>query len=56
MSVPAALGRWRDEPGGAGWLERLPRLVRECAELWSLRVGEPYAGGNVAWVAPCGPP
>ena len=56
MSVPAALGRWRDEPGGAGWLERLPRLVRECAELWSLRVGEPYAGGNVAWVAPANLP
>ncbi len=52
MRTPAALEWWRDEPGGAEWLERLPRLVAECAEGWSLRVGDPYAGGNVAWVAP----
>jgi streptomycin 6-kinase len=52
VSVPAALEWWRDEPGGAEWLERLPGLVAECAELWSLRVGEPFAGGNIAWVAP----
>lgn len=24
------------------WKERAPRLVEECAELWSLRLGEPY--------------
>lgn len=24
------------EPGGAAWLERLPRLVDECVEAWSL--------------------
>jgi streptomycin 6-kinase len=52
VSVPAALEWWRDEPGGVEWLEQLPGLVAECAELWSLRVGEPFAGGNVAWVAP----
>jgi streptomycin 6-kinase len=28
------------------------RLVAECAEAWSLRIGEPYAGGEVSWVAP----
>ena len=52
VSVPAGLGWWRSEPGGAEWLDRLPRLVEECAEQWSLRVGEPFSGGNVAWVAP----
>ena len=52
VKVPAGLGWVRSEPGGAEWLERLPRLVEECLEQWSLRVGEPFAGGNVAWVAP----
>ena len=28
---------------GRDWLERLPTLVAECAEAWSLEVGEPYA-------------
>jgi len=28
---------------GRAWLERLPRLVDECADLWSLEVGEPFA-------------
>ena len=51
VKVPPALGWWRREPGGADWLDRLPRLVAECTESWSLRVGEAYSGGNVAWVA-----
>lgn len=51
MSVPQGLLWWRDEPGGTEWLERLPRLVAECAELWSLRVGEPFADANVSYVA-----
>jgi streptomycin 6-kinase len=58
--VPATLEWWRGEPGGAEWLDRLPRLVAECAEVWSLGVGEPFSDGNVAWVAPVelavGPP
>lgn len=29
--------------GGRAWLERLPRLVDDCADLWSLEVGEPFA-------------
>lgn len=51
MKVPAGLAWWRDEPGGAEWLDRLPVLVADCAEAWSLRVGKPFSGGNVAWVA-----
>jgi streptomycin 6-kinase len=27
------------------WLERVPDLVRECAEEWGLRLGEPYRRG-----------
>jgi streptomycin 6-kinase len=36
------MARWHDEPGGAEWLARLPRLVRELTELWELEPGEPY--------------
>lgn len=48
--VPAALAWWRSEPGGAAWLERLPRLVAELADAWSLRIGAVLEGGNVALV------
>ena len=51
VRVPAALEWWRGEPGGAAWLDRLPRLVGECAELWSLRVGEPF-DAHISYVAP----
>src|SRR5262249_15154675 len=33
-------------------LERLPRLVAECAELWGLDPGPAFADSNVSWVAP----
>jgi streptomycin 6-kinase len=52
LTVPAGLRWWRSEPGGAEWLERLPALVAECAESWSLRVGPPYPDGHVSWVGP----
>lgn len=32
----------RASPEGSAWLERLPRLLQECAEEWSLRVEDPY--------------
>jgi streptomycin 6-kinase len=32
----------RASPGGREWLERLPRLVDECAERWSLQLGHPF--------------
>ena len=50
MRIPAALDWWRASPEGAAWLARLPEHVAHCAERWSLRVGEPLAGGNVALV------
>ena len=52
LTIPPGLEWWRSEPGGADWLDRLPVLVAECAGSWSLRVGEPYSGGHVSWVAP----
>jgi streptomycin 6-kinase len=50
LNIPASLEWWRRVPGGAEWLDRLPRLVSECAEEWSLRVGEPY-DSHVSFVA-----
>jgi streptomycin 6-kinase len=48
IEVPDRLAWWREVPGGAEWLERLPRLAGECAEQWSLELGEPFSGGNVS--------
>lgn len=42
VRVPPGLEWWREEPGGPDWLDRLPRLVEECAEQWSLRLGSPF--------------
>ena len=52
MRIPTGLDWWRDEPGGAAWLERLPRLVDELAEQWSLELGEPFPDSHVSLVAP----
>ncbi len=41
MKVPPELLWWGHEPGGASWLEHLPRLVDECLELWSLQMEGP---------------
>ncbi|MBM2823118.1 MAG: aminoglycoside/hydroxyurea antibiotic resistance kinase [Thermoleophilia bacterium] len=50
MRVPAGLDWWRDVSGGAEWLASLPSIVEACAELWTLRVGAPFTGGNVSLV------
>ena len=52
LQVPAGLDWWRLQPGGAEWLERLPRLVGECAEAWGLEVEPAYPGSHVSLVAP----
>jgi streptomycin 6-kinase len=31
------------------WLERVPQLLSECAEKWSLRLGEPYPQGAAGY-------
>src|SRR5262245_37003128 len=50
MEIPAALAWRRDVPGGAEWLDRLPRLTAECAAEWQLRLGPALEGGNVSLV------
>src|SRR5215469_4562500 len=41
------------EPAVADWLGRLPRVVADVADRWSLRVGEPFEpGGQCSWTAP----
>ena len=52
IPIPPGLEWWRDEDGGAAWLDSLPQLVEECAELWSLRVGEPFPESHVSLVIP----
>jgi streptomycin 6-kinase len=37
---------------GREWLARLPALVEQAAEEWSLRLGTPVLGGSCSWVAP----
>jgi streptomycin 6-kinase len=52
IEVPERLGWWRDRVGGAAWLQSLPRLAEECAERWSLRLGEPFGQGHISLTAP----
>jgi streptomycin 6-kinase len=56
VRLPAGLEWWRDEPGGAAWLARLPRLVAECAARWSLTLGEPFAPAHISLVVPANLP
>jgi streptomycin 6-kinase len=51
--MPANLLSAAGSDGRDWWLATLPGAVREIAELWDLRVEEPYEpGGTTAWVAP----
>src|SRR6266568_3955336 len=38
--------------GRGQWEAELPRVVDGLARRWSLRLGEPFAGGSASWVAP----
>jgi streptomycin 6-kinase len=52
--VPAYLAQTAArEPAVRDWIIGLPAEVARLAELWSLRVGQPFQpGGQCAWVAP----
>jgi streptomycin 6-kinase len=52
IEIPKRLGWWRERAGGASRLESLPRLAEDCAERWSLRLGEPFGHGNVSLTLP----
>ncbi|MGH3092342.1 MAG: aminoglycoside phosphotransferase family protein [Gaiellaceae bacterium] len=41
-AVHPGLAWARATDAGRKWLERLPQLVRECVEQWSLELGEPF--------------
>ena len=56
LSLPsnlvAAVNSASDE-GRLAWMARLPTIVGELEQRWSLEVGEPFEpGGHTAWVAP----
>jgi streptomycin 6-kinase len=40
--IHASLAWLAESPEGRAWLARLPRLVDECVEQWSLRIGDPF--------------
>lgn len=42
MTAHPGLAWARRTEAGREWLERLPQLVSECAEQWSLELGEPF--------------
>jgi streptomycin 6-kinase len=44
--LPAGLVAMRKHAAGRAWLAVLPRHLRECAERWELRVGEPFTQGS----------
>lgn len=44
------LAGFRDQPGGAEWLDSLPGLVDRYVDEWELRLGEAYGGGSGAYV------
>ena len=48
IELPEGLAWWNEEPGGSEWLQALPRLAADCAERWSLELGEPFAESNVS--------
>ncbi len=48
IEVPERLGFWRERAGGQAWLASLPHLAAECAQKWSLRLGEAFTSGNVS--------
>ena len=48
VRLPGGLDWWRSQPGGAAWLDRLPRLAAECAEAWELELGDAFAGAHAS--------
>jgi streptomycin 6-kinase len=53
IELPRGLSWWRDEPGGREWLDRLPAIVDELAQRWSLQLEQPFET-HIAFVVPAG--
>jgi len=55
MAIPSRFARTQVElyrTAGAEWLKRLPNLVAECEQRWSLTVGVPFEPLSYNYVAP----
>ena len=50
--LPRGLEWWRDQPGGADWLGRLPLLASQCADEWTLQLGAPLDPATISLVLP----
>jgi aminoglycoside/hydroxyurea antibiotic resistance kinase len=50
VKIPERMAWWLGVPGGEAWLQALPRLASECAQLWSLRLGSAFEGSNMSLV------
>jgi streptomycin 6-kinase len=51
LRLPRGLEWWAHEPGGAEWLERLPRLIEDCVAQWSLTSVYPFEPAHLSYVA-----
>ena len=49
---PTGLEWLQGSDSGRAWLDAVPRLVRECAEMWDLRLGHPFPHAHVSVVYP----
>jgi streptomycin 6-kinase len=52
--VRPGLDRLRESDEGRAWLERLPRLLEECRDQWSLELEEPFPYAYTAVAVPAG--
>ena len=52
MLIPEGLKWLEATEEGRAWLARLPGIVHECAEMWSLRLGEPFADAFASLALP----
>lgn len=52
MEIPESLDHLRASQGGRAWLSSLQEVVAECAERWSLVLGEPYGDSYVSLTVP----
>lgn len=51
--MPSADLEWlQGSDAGRAWLDMAPRLVRECAEAWNLRLGDPFPNAHVSLAIP----
>ena len=50
--IPDRLAGLGATAGGRAWLGRLPGLVAECADRWSLDLGRPFTGASESLVVP----